>query len=525
MNNIISNIINKLNGDQIKIILNSGETAEDFVEHVFDEYTEKIENKRTSFNEEELFDLVLEYINSLKEIQELIDIELSNIENSNFIKVRAFLSDRTEMYREISIPTYAPFSEFAYSVLASFNCNLGKEYKIQYKNKEFYPEYLYYDKPNKCLNAQEEFIDDFNVKPGEKIKIIYDNDWKFIVKILKIGPRTNEIEITPLLLDVNGYDILDGKKHIFDLLMNDDLDSVKVYCRSKKQYETVIKYYNNKEMELSQEEYEKRIDNLRKFYEPDDYDDILDDYECDEFDDVDIDDESDSDDLGKSQFVKDREKRNERLASLSHVKEYLRIKEIFENVLLKANKFLDIHKEYYFNMLNKMLKDDKKELSTTLRFESLELKEKDFDDIMSCILYPHTKHFESVAERLKKDRIFNGEEAKILDSMIKSKIGFYHIKGYDFDNGYIYLKETKTGEEIKAIDLNLSFGLNYMDEKLYALLRVFEYNKVKFCYNAVMLTDDDEVQHFIELYNRNKYKPIELYFLTLIIKNKQGIFN
>ncbi len=524
MNNRIKKVIERLDDDLIKIITDVEFEVNEFLEDLYNDYINEIKEEGQPFDDEEFLYYVKEQIMSLKFINETFYEELDKIESSPFAKIRAYLSDRTELYRELYIPTYSPISELVYDVLASFGCIKGYDYKVKYKNNIFYPKKINMKKSGKSLNAEEEFLDDYNIHLGDRLTIIYDKVWKINVKVLKIEEKDKYLDISPILIKSNGQDILEGKRKLFDLLMTENFEEVKKLCKTEKYYNKIMKYYNKKDINISQIKFLKRIDEIRNLYEDEEYD-LLDDLELDEI----LEDINDDElyngnktyEIEKEEFLKAREERNEKLLAKPHIKEYKHTKENFENILFTLNKFLEKHQEYYFSKLVNLLKNRNNDMSENIRFESLPLHESNYSLIMSCMIYPSTKEFESVSERFKKDKVFKGADFRMLETMIRSKLGFYQVIGYDYNNAYVYLKDVMTGEEIKIIDLNLSYGLNSIEDKLYILIRVFKTRNFNFAYDPVALFDDDEVQKFIQLIKKNKYMPIELYFLTLLIREKQ----
>lgn len=274
MDNRVKKVINRLDDNQKNLIKGLGLSVDRFVEDLLHEYIDEI-NDYESFDEEEYYRYVQMNLEGMDFFSEILNDEVENFVTSSVMKVRAFLSDKTEMFRELNVMTYLPFSELAYAVLASFNCTKGYDYKIKYKNKSFYRFDSSKTKSKDKLLAEEEFMADYNLVPGEYIKIEYDNRWFIKVKVLAIYENYEDIDNLPLLLKSNGLDILDGNRAAFNLLAEEKFDEIKKKYPNKKKYDQLMKYYNNKNPMTSQKEYLKRVDILRDKYSSD-IDDLLD---------------------------------------------------------------------------------------------------------------------------------------------------------------------------------------------------------------------------------------------------------
>lgn len=273
MDNRVKKVINRLDDDQKNLIKGLGLSVDRYVEDLLHEYIDEI-NDYESFDEEEYYRYVQMNLEGMDYFYEILNDEMENFATSSVMKIRAFLSDKTEMFRELNVMTYMPFSELAYAVLASFNCTKGYDYKIKYKNKSFCRFDSSKTKTKGKLLAEKEFMADYNLVPGEYIKIEYDNRWFIKIKVLAIYENYEDIDNLPLLLKSNGLDILDGNRAAFNLLAEEKFDEIKQKYPNKKQYDQLMKYYNNKNPMPSQKEYLKRVDILRDKYSSD-IDDLL----------------------------------------------------------------------------------------------------------------------------------------------------------------------------------------------------------------------------------------------------------
>jgi len=285
MEEIIQKVIDKLDEKSKNVILSTGLKIEQFLTDMLDEYFDVIETKKSEYDETEFYAYVLAELETIQEHYEEFDDDLFKFDSTTFIRLKAYLIDKPEMYREISIPSFTSFSTLAYSVFSSFNCYKGYDYKIKYKSNEFYPSSSNELFQDDDLKTEEEFLNDYDIKPGDKMIIEYDdNNWVFAIKILEIS-TDDENYITPLLLESNSYDILDGEREIFNLLMDKQLDEVKKLCDTDLHYKALMNFLNDEHFKISQETFEKRIDDLTKKYEGNLIDDIFNDFNNDFFSD------------------------------------------------------------------------------------------------------------------------------------------------------------------------------------------------------------------------------------------------
>ena len=129
--------------------------------------------------------------------------------------------------------------------------------------------------------------------------------------------------------------------------------------------------------------------------------------------------------------------------------------------------------------------------------------------MMNMVLYKNSDTTKCITEKyLEMNRYKKPEKIKFLNSMLNSKAGLFEVTKTETTEGYVYLKDMLSGEEIKITDIALSGSMSF--ENFYSYMRIITYNGVSFGtgLNLIFKKEDPFIQNWIKK-NKEKYNPKE----------------
>lgn len=510
MSKFIENKLNEKNNnvykDLLALIPEEPEDAKEFLNNMYEEFMDMIKQEKQKFNEADLIEYLKEGIAFLNEINDDFEEQLNKMRNSKAMKFKVSLMGKKNMYREIEFPMYLAVADMAYAVLGAFNAYEGYDYEIEYKKIKFACDELMEEEPNKYVSAVNTRLDDLNINKGDTLRLDYDYaDWIFDIEVLDVyGGETREHLIEPKLLNSKGYDILDGERYMFDLLMNENFEEVRKYCEGDSHYNTLIEYYKDKNPSLSNEEFLDRLCMEYRIYEND---------------------EKEKDELGleEKKIFEERAKREKELQKLPHIIEYQRSKKIYASVLEVLYDHLEKNRDIYENNFRSLLHEKHEVLPEAISINNIKLEGNAYTNLSSCFIYPFSNEYVSVVERYRDYNDFNDEQIEMLETLYNSHLSYFKIKSNDAKRAYVVIKDLINKKEYKIVDMNLSYGLSVYPNWPCFLGRVFECNGISFVDNAIFVLDSEEFRKNVKLAKDNKHTSFDMYVNTFLLNKKQNL--
>lgn len=177
------------------------------------------------------------YENAVKSYVKMMEDQFKSI------KVKAYIADIPQVYREMDLPYGLFLNDLALYVLAAFGCDGSHMYNVSIKKKV-------YD----CLDNPEDNISlsTARVKKGTTLVVHYDfgECYDFVVEIEEVVKEKIQRDIlTGKLISYSGLDIFEDNKHLMELYYSDEEEFNK-YVEENGLDEWVEDYlYENDEMD------------------------------------------------------------------------------------------------------------------------------------------------------------------------------------------------------------------------------------------------------------------------------------
>lgn len=469
-----------------------------------EKYLDTIKITKEEYDEETFIQFVVDQIYEMEEINKRIMEMIEDVSKSNLIKLKICLDNDYSNYRIIAIPSIYSVAEMVYSILAIFDASMIQDYALKQENVEFRPLFAIKDIRNE-INAQSILVEEMNLNKDDELYLLYAyNEWVFKIEVIEITPNIEGIEET-ILIEKHGIDIIEDDIELFEALNKGDLETVKELTEDVGYYEFLEETYKNRNINISINELEDRIENITDMYEFEDSDD---EYEEEE-----------------EQLISIEEHRK-KLEKLPHIKKYQKVKKLYESVIDPVIGFYNTFEKMFEERISKCIKQKTVKMPSAISAISIKLAPTSVSNILITKLLPFIDGYESPIEVLMKNGNYKKEEKQMMEAIIKSKAGLYEIVGTDIENGYVLLKDIKTEKEIEVLDLNLSRSAFIFDEAPFIACRVCTYDSINFMLSGDFVFDCDELQSYIRKYLQFNHNDLDLFInIARIRSNQNDMFN
>lgn len=178
-----------------------------------------------------------------------------------------------------------------------------------------------------------------------------------------------------------------------------------------------------------------------------------------------------------------------------HIKKYKKIRRIDDEI---ANAMVDYYIDGKFVSPIQALLDKNFDEDTDEGWQA----------IINFVVYKNSVDLNCIADEfIKKNRYKQPEKIEYLNSIANSRMGLYEVTRKDPDEGYAYMKNVISGEEIKVIDIALSTD-HIEKEKYYYHARIVNYQGINFNANTDMFfkLSDNYIKKYIAKC-KEKYNP------------------
>ncbi|MDR1689720.1 MAG: SEC-C domain-containing protein [Clostridiales bacterium] len=226
-----------------------------------------------------------------------------------------------------------------------------------------------------------------------------------------------------------------------------------------------------------------------------------------EEDDEEYDDEEENREMVETMWKLYTEFRKSSMKNKPHIKEYMAIRKIHQEILNSMVKYYEI------GMFEQKIDPNYGHGSSadnggkdhifslhSLSFDFASYRETQaFFDMM---VYKPAPNMNCITEEyITKRKYRKTEKVEFLKSMLNSKLGLFDIVDKDVNEGYAYIKDVLSGTEYKLTDVGLSD--EHGNEGMYIYTRIITYKGVNFGtgLNLVFYKDDPFIKSFIK---RNK---------------------
>ena len=359
------------------------------------------------------------------------------------------------------------------------------------------------------LDATEISIDELNFNVDDYLHFTYDDKWNFTIKVINIAKDADD----DLVLEASeGYDL-----HFID---NEEL---------KEAYEDIWERVEHEE--LTQEEFEERLDAVLCAYGVIDFEDYDEEDEelMDEYDDE-FEEEFDDDEIDEEYIKKAEEKlkryqeyhaENEKIRKLPTIKKYEGIKKLYIKVMDEIIEYLDDNREKYEKRLSAFFRSQKDISIKHLSIEKIEMDPTSQNNFHVSMALPLGGEYISPISDLLNENYFKKNKKDLAKSLLNTKHGIYRIISSDTSKGTVLFENMVTCEQIEVTDVNLAFSYKYADTDVYIPARIASHDEINFIISAEIINSDKELFDYIDKMQENYPDPLSMFIFVARIKNRQ----